>query len=38
MLNALITRLQIAWAVRLYQGDRLSQNVINLNGTGAKAI
>jgi len=37
VLNAL-TRLQIVWAVRRYQGDRHSQNVKNLNGTGAKAI
>ena len=33
-----LTRLQIVWAVRHYQGDRHSQNVINLNSTGAKAI
>jgi hypothetical protein len=37
VLNAL-TRLQTVWAVRHYQGDRHSQNVIHLNGTGTKAI
>jgi len=37
VLNAL-TRLQIVWAMTHYQGDRHFQNVINLNGTGAKEM
>jgi hypothetical protein len=37
VLNGL-TGLQIVWDTTHYQDDRHSQNVINLNGTGAKEM